>query len=152
MKNGRLVLGMTLLNLTLFVQAALCGGFQQYPGSQVETALTAKAQKEIAAANLKSKTVAYTSADSYDKVYAFYSKIGKELNVPGTTHNKPLTLQNGRVIQKTYFVFDGAPSLDKSKFWITIQRPMIGEMSYSGGKMQFKDVRETTLVQTIQAQ
>ena len=141
-----------ILNMILWIfmisGTVLAGSFQLYPGARLEKKLTDQAHEVALKHHIKTISTVYTSSDSYEKVYEFYLKTGKEAPMSGTTNRSPVKLPDGRFVKKAYFIFDGTDAINLSKSWVTIQRPMIGAMKVVGGKIQFEDIREETAIQT----
>ena len=87
----------------------------------------------------------YTTGDPFERVVAFYKPRYKE-----TDCGKAPTLPNGQNVQWACFVLDGAEHLWTSKSWMKIQRPYIGELTVQGGPAQLKDVRDKTVIETVE--
>lgn len=129
-----------LFSLILISQVSLAQGFKEYPGAVFDQKSTAKAQAEIAKAQLKSKSKVFNTSDSFEKVKAFYQNLGKEFSF-GMPNKK---LDDGTEIKKAFFIFDGAKGLDTSKDWVSIQSPFIGDFEFKDGKITFLDIRKNT--------
>jgi hypothetical protein len=84
------------------------------------------------------ETELYVTADSYDKVYAFYKGIARETVVGGPG----LTLPNGTAVTWSFFVLDGGKTLADSKLWLKVQRPSVVDN-------EMKDVRDITSIQLV---
>ena len=134
---------MKIFSLCVLVAGMLIGAvsvtslamdFKPYPGSKMDENATRDAS---AAAPAKLSEV-YTTAESFEKVYAFYK--GQYKEVPMS--RPPPKLASGQQIQWAFFILDGGKSLADSNFWMKIQRPYVG-------RLDGKDNRDLTVVQTV---
>jgi hypothetical protein len=111
----------------------VCAGeFKVFPGATIDKEATEKAQKMAPG----TKSTIYTTEASFEKVNDFYARLGKKIEFPMKSGHK---LPSGEELKMSFYVFDGAPSLDKSKLWIKIQRPYIEDM-------QSQKVRDVTVI------
>ena len=84
----------------------------------------------------------YTTADSFEKVVAFYKNVGKEYRMPHMPGGK---LPSGQELKMTYIIFDGAADIMASKSWAKIQHPFIGAIEFKGvAAPEYKDIRDLT--------
>jgi hypothetical protein len=113
-----------------------------YPGAKIDQAATSAA-RTAAASRPDFETTVYTSADSFDQVYAFFKKNGSEYKVIGSGARK---LPNGQTLRNAFFLLDGAASLAASKRWVQIQRPYIGEYGLPHGAAVKDDIRNLTAI------
>jgi len=125
--------------LVLFVLGSILGlanaqDFKPYAGSKLDS----EASREASAAAPGKQSEVYTTADSYEKVYAFYKGQYKEFVIG----NGGPKLPSGQQIRWAFFILDGAKDLATSKYWMKVQRPYVGG---SDGK----DIREVTITQTV---
>ena len=81
----------------------------------------------------------YTTNDSFDKVYAFYKGLYKEVSLM-SSHVGSL-LPSGKAVQWAFFTLDGEKDLAHSKYWFKIQRPLILSAD-------MKDIRDVSVIQT----
>ncbi len=72
----------------------------------------------------------YFTNDSYSKVVAFYSGLGKVHTPPWL--KKGAKLPSGQPLKETFFIFDGSTTLTFSKSWVKIQRPYVGAIDLTG--------------------
>jgi hypothetical protein len=103
--------------------------FKLYPGAKTE-AWTQKVVEQARKAG--SDTDVYLTADSYEKVYAFYKAIAPEYDflsalLPGAGTPQPTPAEPGD-IKSAIFILDGAKGIESSKHWMKIQRPTIGDL------------------------
>jgi hypothetical protein len=108
--------------------------FKSYAGSKLDEA----ASREASAAAPGKQSEVYTTADSYEKVYASYKVLYKEY----TMMHSGMKLPSGKDVRWAFFILDGGKDLAGSKFWIKIQRPYVGGADG-------KDIREITVIQTV---
>jgi len=90
-----------------------------------------------------SQVEVYTTADSFEKVYAYYKALYPEHKWPA----KVPSLPSGKEVRWAFFILDGGKDLLHSKYWLKIQRPYIGTVGEADG--EFKDIRDVTAIQTI---
>lgn len=112
----------------LFCGFGLASQFKVYPGAKLDEQTTRQANAMAAQAKQHGKSSIYITKDPFDKVFAFYKGIGKEINMPhssGTT-GKPKKFEKYD-LWEAYFILDGAQDLSTSKCWVKVQRPFIGE-------------------------
>ena len=123
------VVGMLLASVSV---PCLAQDFKPYAGSKLDE----KASREASAAAPGKQSEVYTTDDAYDKVCAFYKGLYKEYTMPGRGARA-----SGQ-IKMTFFIIDGGKDLSSSKYWMKVQRPYIGGADG-------KDVRDTTVIQTV---
>ena len=114
--------------------------FKEYPGSKIEEKESHQASD--AAKGLECQI--YTTGDSFDKVYAFYKSLYKELPTPFPAQNLP----GGKEVKRAFFILDGGKDLSRSKYWMKIQRPYIGTIA-EDGRGDFNDIRDVSVIQTV---
>lgn len=127
-----------LVSLAAFSSATVClaQDFKPYAGAKLDD----NASKEASKAVPGKESLVYTTSDSLDKVYAFYKGLYKEIKM-GSTGPK---LPSGQQVKWYFFVIDSGTTLANSKYWMKIQWPYVGGADG-------KDVRETTIIQTVRA-
>jgi len=124
--------------VALFLMAAgmiFAQDFKPYTGSKLDE----KASREASAAAPGKQSEVYTTSDSFDKVFAFYKGLYKELPMRGAPK-----LPSGQQIQWAFFILDGGKNLSDSKYWMKIQRPYVGGADG-------RDIRDITVIQTVRA-
>ena len=118
------------------VSPAMAQEFVQYPGSWLDQ----RASQE--ASNANNECHVFLAGDSYEKVYNFYKKRYAQFVFMAPAPKLP----SGKTVQWAFFLLDGARDLAHSMHWIKIQRPFILTVD---GAMDFKDIREVTVIQTV---
>lgn len=131
----------------VLISSVLCCAqdFKQYPGSKLDEKLSATASQ--AAPGMQSQV--YTSADSFDKVSTFYRERYKEYVMPGTNRMPDSARQSahpGPQVQHAFFILDDGKSLADSKYWMSVQYPLVG----SSDGTDLKDIQNVTAIQTVQ--
>jgi len=134
-------LGVLLLAMAL-PAAANAQSFTPYPGSKPDQA-TADAAMKLAGSG--TRVGVYLSDDPFEKVAAFYKARYKET----ACGNRP-TLPSGETVKWACFVLDGAKDLSTSKSWMKVQRPYIGNVVMQGLTPQFQDIRDVTVIETVE--
>lgn len=122
--------------------AAGAQSFVKYPGSTLDQAASDAATKAGGGAM---RVGVYITGDPLERVVAFYKPRYKATDCG----NAP-ALPNGQRVKWACFVLDGAEHLWTSKSWMKIQRPYISEATLERGGAQFKGVRETTVIETVE--
>ena len=130
----RLILAALLV--ASFTSISLAQDFKPYPGSKHDDTASREASK--AAPNKQSEV--YTTNDSFEKVYAYYSGLYKETKLRSTPPKAP----SGQQIKWAFFIVDGGTSMLNSKLWFKIQSPYIGGADGS-------DVRDLTVIQLVRS-
>jgi hypothetical protein len=120
---------------------ALAQDLKTYPGAKLDPESSRLASAPGAQCQV------YTTSDSFEKLYAFYKSVYKEVKwrVP------PPTLPSGRPLQWAFFIIDQGADLKSSKYWLKIQHPYIGTIADDGG-LDFKDIRDLSVIQTVRKQ
>jgi hypothetical protein len=116
------------------------GPFQPYPGSKLDG--QSGCRETARSKNLGCKV--YTTRDSFEVVYAFYKARYKEFPIPLPAQRLP----NDREVKWAFFILDGAKDLSQSEHWMKIQRPFIGTIA-EGARVDFKDIRDVSVIQTV---
>lgn len=166
----------TMLLAILLAAPALPGTasaqFAAYPGAVRDAALEAKAAEQSQRAGMgagMTSTIA-TTADSFEKVIAFYRSRGKEVMLPkppgqpaeGYERELPggfrrgangmEVIPSGVKVKQVIFILDGAADISASKDWISVMRPLVGDMVRRDGQMTYPDVRDLTAIVRAQKQ
>lgn len=116
--------------------------FKLYPGAVKYTPPDTEQNREFTNALRPGQTVtAYFTHDSFDQVLAFYRGFAREYANPRMTTRK---LPNGEEIRKAFLILDGAPDVERSRSWVSIQHPFTGQVTMQAGVPQYSDVREVT--------
>ena len=115
----------TILIVSLTLTVVYAEDFKVYPGAKLDEQLTKEAVQQAVQANVDIKPSIYVTDDSFDKVFSFYQRIGKEYQMPYAKPGKVQRLPSGKELKAAFFIFDGASDLASSKKWIKIQRPYI---------------------------
>jgi hypothetical protein len=124
--------------------AALAAGQQgnkMYPGARIDQASTEEAKTAVALQPELEMTV-YATPDTFDRVYAFFKKTGKEYKVIGSGVRK---LPNGQELKNAFFILDEGEDLVSSKRWVKVQRPYIGQYGLTRNAAQ-NDIRDVTAI------
>lgn len=116
--------------------ACLAQDLKLYPGAKLDE----KSSQEASAAAPGKQSEVYTTADTFEKVYAFYKGTYKEYTMSSASPKLP----SGQQIRWAFFIIDGGKDLATSKYWMKIQRPYVG-----GADGQ--DVRDVTIIQTVRS-
>jgi hypothetical protein len=146
MRRGK-VWGMMALRLAMGM-VVLAQGFKVYPGAKKYTPPETEEAKEAAKMAPGTVSTIYLTDDSFEKVASFYRSVGKEFAMPGMQNSGKLP--NGQAISMVFFILDGAASLKESKSWMKVQRPYIGSVDFKSGTPEYKDVRDVTLIQSVE--
>jgi hypothetical protein len=115
----------------------LAQDFKPYTGSKLDE----KGSRDASAAAPGKESQVYTTADSLDKVYAFYKGLYKEYTALSGRESK---LPSGQPLKWYFFILDGGKDLAASKLWMKIQRPYVGGADGT-------DIRDITVIQTVRS-
>ncbi|MCG2722040.1 MAG: hypothetical protein L6290_08510 [Thermodesulfovibrionales bacterium] len=135
----------------LLCGTVFAGECKTYPGSKIEEKATEEANKTLPGATTPRTTV-YTSSDSFNAVVSFYRNVAREYVMPGQGKGEEKHLPSGEVLNEAYFIFDGSEDLMNSRFWAKVQRPYIGRIGAKGLETTFEDVRDVTMIITVEKQ
>jgi hypothetical protein len=130
-----------VVSVLLIANSGFAQAFKVYPGATKLAKESEEASKLLAGSGEGS---VYTTADSYDKVVAFYKGFAKEYTMPGMP--KTTKLPSGQEMVSTFFIFDGATKLGTSKCWAKVQRPYIGSVKMNGPTPEYGDIRDVTAI------
>lgn len=119
--------------LATVAPVGLAQEFKPYKGSKADE----KASREASAAAPGKQSDVYTTADPFDKVYAFYKGLYKEYAMSHAPK-----LPSGQQLQWAFFILDGGKDLAHSNYWMKVQRPYVGGADG-------KDIRDLTIIQTV---
>jgi hypothetical protein len=122
----------TSMLLALSSVVCLAQDMKVYPGAKHDD----KVSRDATAAAPGKQVDVYLTSDNFDKVYAFYKGLYKELPMHGARPGQK------QAIRMTFFVVDGATTLASSKYWAKVQHPYLDE----AGKAQ-----DLTVIQTIRS-
>ena len=111
---------------------------KRYPGAQFDE----KVSRQASQAAPGKQSEVYTTADTFENVYAFYKRLYKEYTMPMPQ------LPSGKKLQWAFFILDGGKNLSASKYWIKIQRPYVGTVA-DVADAEFQDIRDVTAIQTV---
>jgi hypothetical protein len=70
--------------------------------------------------------------------------------MPGQGKGEEKRLPSGEVLNEAYFIFDGSEDLMNSRLWAKVQRPYIGRIGAKGLETTFEDVRDVTMIITVE--
>ena len=124
-----------------FAQAAEC---LPYPGAVLDKPMSAKATQVARDTGSAEDVTVYTTPDVFEKVAAFYKKVGTEYQAAWTKLARKLP--DGRDIKVKVFLLDKADDLADSKQWVQVQYPFIGDVEMVGTTLRYKDVRNVTCI------
>lgn len=139
------------LCFVLVCGTVLAGECKTYPGSKIEEKATEEANKTLPGATAPRTTV-YTSTDSFSAVVSFYRNVAREYGMPGLAKGEEKRLPSGEALNEAYFIFDESQDLMNSRFWVKVQRPYIGRVGAKGLETAFEDVRDVTMIITVEKQ
>ena len=129
----------TFLAVVALGTTAVAQDFTPYPGSKADES----AGRQASAATSGIQCEVYTSGDSFDKIYAFYKGLYREVRTPFPSQKLP----NGEELRWAFFILDAGKDLSHSHYWMKIQRPYIGTIG--DGDAEFKDIRDVSAIQTV---
>jgi hypothetical protein len=124
--------------------AAFAAEFQPYPGATLNDELTKEVHAELAKARPRAQLLygdpqIYTTTAPFEKVLAFYKKLGAKefmLTTPWTTgpHEETIPAEmidgappGGIKFKKAILMLDDAPEPYKSTCWVEISNPIAGK-------------------------
>jgi hypothetical protein len=141
-----------ILALLLCVSPAWAAAARLYPGASLDSVenghfQTMKAKSTPGLQTQMGQQTFYTTADSFEKVYAFYKKLYPETDVKIKKNKVPLA--GGAKLSEAFFCVDGAHSVGRSKNWLKIQRPLISSVTAPGGKYEPKIENVTVITVTV---
>jgi hypothetical protein len=146
----RTALGLSLL-CALHVLPAGAAPFKPYPGAQIDDRTTRliNPRAEESRASRSRTTTIYITTDSYDKVLAFYRRLGREFVLPGGL-GRPTGLPEGKKLRQTYIILDAARGLKASKRWVKIQTPYVGPAWKTRLKPGEEPLKEMTAIMYVE--
>jgi hypothetical protein len=118
--------------------------FVPYPGATLDKPMSAKSAKVARDTGSADEVSVYTSRDSFERVAAFYAKIGAEYQAAWTKITRKLP--DGRTIKVKVYVLDGKSDPTESRRWVQVQYPFIGDVEMAGTTPRYKDVRDATAI------
>src|SRR5262249_52705786 len=122
--------------------------FKLYPGATTPAWAQKDRQAEFQNAGPDREVEIWTTPDSYRNVYEYYRALAPEWKRPAPVIVDDST---GEDIQWAFFVFDGARSIEKSRFYVRVQRPVFGETDVHGKPTDYHDVTEITVIRAKKA-
>jgi hypothetical protein len=143
--------------------AAGSADFKPYPGSTEDPALAAALTEQ----SLKYggvKTQVWTSADSFEKVFAYYRRSGPEFVLKRPTrpdspyeHEVPASMIAGAAagapavpVKEVHIILDGAASLATTRRWLTITHPVFAKTTVDGLMITLGDRRDVTAIELFE--
>ena len=109
--------------------ASTQAGFQPYPGAQSSAPwfrkYAAETRAQLRQIDARADLQVWVTSDSFDKVLAVYSRLGKERAEFAETLAADLRATSGRDVKATHVIFDSAESPIASTNYVSIQRPVI---------------------------
>ena len=118
--------------------------FVPYPGATLDKAQSSKATKVAKDTGTNDETRVYTTRDAFDRVTAFYAKLGTEYPAAWTKLTRKLP--DGREIKVKVFILDGKSDVADAKRWVQVQYPFIGDVQMEGTTPRYRDVRDATVI------
>ena len=124
-----------------------------YPGAKVDEKASQTATTMLKSLGEKKasmlKATVYMTGDAFEKVTAYYLAKGKETRPPSTKPDDLKRLPWGETIKEMYVIFDGTKDIIASNAWAHIQRPFVGTMAMTGGKVVMDDIRDVTVITVV---
>jgi len=134
---------MCALILALALPAAVgAQPFTPYPRSTLDPAASDAA---TTASGRTMQVRVYTPGDPFETVVAFHKSRHQE-----TACGAAPKLPNGQRVRWACFVLDEAEHLWTSKSWMKVQRPYVGQVTLKGATPHFTDVRDATVIETVE--
>jgi hypothetical protein len=136
-----------LLLLLIMVPGAQAAEMKVYPGAKPDLTEAKKYQAVKAHSSpvlqkKMGKHFFYTTADEFDKVYAFYKALYQETDLNIKKINSPLG--EAGVQNDAYFCLDRAGVIAKSKHWLKLQHPYVGVVNPGKGHKPSREIRDVT--------
>jgi hypothetical protein len=114
-----------------------------YPKARIDKVATQEA-RTAPTADPDLEVAVYVTTDTFDRVYAFYRRAGKEYK--GVIGSGVRRLPNGEDLREVFFILDDAPDLRTSTRWLKLQRPYIGPYGLGRNGVGKNDVRSVTAI------
>jgi hypothetical protein len=113
--------------LLMSLASLAAAAFQVYPGAVRQKDWEQRSRDQVAKSGTQKsfaprEVQMYSSSDSFEKVYAFYQKLGTEM--PNFSSPQGRKLPNGTLVKMAAFTFDGGRSMSASKQYVVISRPI----------------------------
>ncbi|MGH8633657.1 MAG: hypothetical protein ACRET7_05940 [Burkholderiales bacterium] len=118
--------------------------FVPYPGAVIDKAMSAKSTKVARDTGTNEEVSVYTTRDAFDRVAAFYAKLGADYPAAWTKLKRKLP--DGREIRVKVFILDGKSDVADAKRWVQVQYPFIGDVQMEGTTPRYRDVRDQTAI------
>jgi hypothetical protein len=146
--------GIVTAGVILFSLSAHASDFKVYPNAKLDQVEMQKYQAQLSGLDAQTRKMVgvqsiYTTNDDFQKVYAFYKNLYKETDLNIKKTNTPMP--GGKMLNDAFFCLDGSDSIAKSKYWMKIQNPFIGDAKLSprSGDPGFNDVRNITVISVV---
>ena len=134
----------TIAFLLLVFGGGYAAEFVPYPGATFDKAMSDKSTKVAKDTGTNDEARVYTTRDAFDRVTAFYGKIGVEYQAAWTKLARKLP--DGREIKVKVFILDGKSDLADARRWVQVQYPFIGDVQMDGATPRYRDVRDLTVI------
>ncbi len=134
----------TILFLLILFDSSHAADFVPYPGATLDRAMSAKSTKVARDTGSADEVSVFTTRDPFERVTAFYGRIGVEYQAAWTRIARKLP--DGREIKVKVFVLDGSSDLSESRRWLQVQYPFIGDVEMDGTTPRYRDVRDLTAI------
>ena len=135
----RLLAALVLCAIVPAAALAAAKSFVPYPHSKPDVASAKQAEKLAPGTHVG----VWTSTDSFEQVVAFYKARYSAYKMPGTG------AVGAQRVKMAFFMLDGAADISKSRSWMKVQRPFVGNFSFHNGAPQPQDVRDLTAIETV---
>lgn len=133
--------------LLLVGAAAGAAEVKPYPGATVDAKATERAQAAYTTHNPNGKATVLTSRDSYEKVAAYYKKLGHEYRLPGAAGSEERQLPDGTKVRQVFVILDNGKDIVSSKRYVSVSRPMVLEVDKEGRATGVQDVTAIVMVE-----
>jgi len=132
------------LMITAVLAAVVSAAFELYPGAK-KPDWAEKLRHSAALEGIQTDAGArdveiYSTPDAFEKVYAFYKKLGTE--VRGMSSEKGRPGPRGITVHVGAFTLDGAPTLRESRQCVVITRPVFLDV-------KLQEMRDETAIEVL---
>jgi hypothetical protein len=143
--------------------------YKPYPGAKADAALQKKSVQEAHDnVSIDATATSLLSTDSFEKVVAFYQKVGKEFKLPqipglwgaGYERGLPAVLKfgpkgietepSGVTVKMAHFMLDDAANIEDSKDSLTITSPVVLDVKEENGRMVYSNIIKGTSIVRLQ--
>src|ERR1700676_1279685 len=115
-------LSLFLIVVSVILSAAnapcLAQDLKPYPGAKLDE----RSSREASAAAPGKQSEVYTTADAFQKVYAFYKGLYKEYAMPSSSPKLP----SGQQVKWVFLLLEGGKDLARFKTWMKMEPPYVG--------------------------